>query len=565
MFGTIRKHQKWLWIVIIAVIIVAFVIFFSPDVDFSASGRSRQNVFMVGDKPATINGEPIPMDEFYKAYREMILAQFMRSGGREWPKNDEPTRRELERNAVIRIFLRQKLDEMDIKVSESAVARATGDRLGGLPLPNFAREYLQPNGLSVEDFERYMRTEVGIQQLFGVAGLSGRLVNVKDAEDYFRRENETVVTELAVFSASNYVDKVNADPAEVAKYYTNHMAMYRIPERTVVNYVEFPASNYLAVADEALSKITNLQALIDETYLKLGTNYFKDTNDVPMSAAAAKDKIKEEERTRRALMEARRNAAAFGDALFNMPEANRAENLTQLAQARSLEVKISEPFDRSTGLDTNKFPLEFKEQAFKLTKDQPIAFRPIIGDESVFVIALKEKVPGELPPFAKVEEKVLGDYKNDKAREMARAAGTNFHAAATNAVAAGKTFEQAAQEANVQLVSVPAFSQSTTSLTNYNEKIPLRSLQQLVMEMDPGEMTEFRPSFDGGYVIYLKDRRPVTDEQLKNELPEFVSRLRRMRQNEALDQWFRKQVDQAKVVVPSPEVTPPGAAGAPPG
>jgi hypothetical protein len=43
-----------------------------------------------------------------------------------------------------------------------------------------------------------------------------------------------------------------------------------------------------------------------------------------------------------------------------------------------------------------------------------------------------------------------------------------------------------------------------------------------------------------------------------------VNRLRRARQNEALDQWFRKQVEQAKVFIPQHETTPPAAAGAPP-
>ena len=30
MFGTIRKHQTWLWAVIITLTIISFVVFFSP-------------------------------------------------------------------------------------------------------------------------------------------------------------------------------------------------------------------------------------------------------------------------------------------------------------------------------------------------------------------------------------------------------------------------------------------------------------------------------------------------------------------------------------------------------
>ena len=78
-------------------------------------------------------------------------------------------------------------------------------------------------------------------------------------------------------------------------------------------------------------------------------------------------------------------------------------------------------------------------------------------------------------------------------------------------------------------------------------------------------MSELRPSFDGAYFVFLKERSPVSQDQMQKELPEFVNRLRRVRQNEALDQWFRKQVDQAKVFIPPPETPPGGAAGAPPG
>src|SRR5688500_7897403 len=118
MFGTIRRHQQWLWIVIIVVIVISFVYYFSPYQDMSSGFGGRQKVYLIGDKPVTINGKPVGMDEYRKAYAEVYLAHFMRSGGKEWPDNDEATQRELERNAIIRIFLHKKLEEMDIDISE---------------------------------------------------------------------------------------------------------------------------------------------------------------------------------------------------------------------------------------------------------------------------------------------------------------------------------------------------------------------------------------------------------------------------------------------------------------
>ena len=102
MFGTIRKHQNWLWIVIITVIIISFVVFFSPDVQLGADRT-------VGGESGSINGKPIARDEYQEAYEEAKLSHFMRTGGREWPANDEAAQRGLERDAVFRVFLKNKI------------------------------------------------------------------------------------------------------------------------------------------------------------------------------------------------------------------------------------------------------------------------------------------------------------------------------------------------------------------------------------------------------------------------------------------------------------------------
>src|SRR5215467_2167731 len=70
MFGTIRKHQTWLWGIIITLTIISFVIFFSPYSKFNSN--VRRGPFNVG----TINGVRITEDEFYKAFREAELQYF---------------------------------------------------------------------------------------------------------------------------------------------------------------------------------------------------------------------------------------------------------------------------------------------------------------------------------------------------------------------------------------------------------------------------------------------------------------------------------------------------------
>jgi peptidyl-prolyl cis-trans isomerase D len=560
MIGTLRKHQQWLWILIITVVIITFVIWFSPDAQWAGTKRARASDYVPQgtSRPVTINGKPISREEYARAYQETRLAYFMRTGGREWPDNDENTLRSLERDAIYRVFLLHRIQDLDIHVSNLAVARAARDRLGNYPLEKFEADFLLPNGVRVEDFERFMHNEVAIQQLLNTAAVSAKLFSPKEAETLYRKEHEQTFAELAVFWASNHLAEVKPTDEDLGKFYTNRMSFYRIPDRVVMSYVDFPATNFFAEADKQIAEITNFNARVDDEYLKRGTNAF--TNAVTgavLSEAEAKAHIKEEVRKSLGLLEAHRKANAFGDELMNQPNPNDATNLHKLAAAKGLVVKATPPFDRMGGLEGQHFPDGFVERALQLKEDQPIAFQPIRGEEAVYVIALQRREPSRQRPYEEVKDKVREDFTQNKALELARSAGTNFHAALTNGLAQKKTFDQIVAETKVEVLKLPPFTPSMTTLTNLDERIPLRVLQQQAQDLKPGQAGGYLPTpfgkVQGGFVMYLRERRPVDEARLKAELPEFLARLRSYRQNEAFNQWFRKQVEQHKLVIPQPQ------------
>ncbi len=548
MFGTIRRHQQWLWIVIITVIIISFVIFFSPDVNLMQTGRSAEGDF------GSIDGKPITREEYVSGYEEARLNHFFRSGG-QWPTAEDTTQDSLKRDAVYRIFLIKKLAEYDINVSDEAVARLTRERLGRDLADNIGRfvaEYLQKEAITMEELERYLRHEAGIQQLVSVAASSARLLNPKEAERLYRSEHEAMKTDVAVFWGSNYLDKVTVTNEAVGQFFTNRMANYRIPERIQIAYVPFPATNFFAEADKQIAQATNLNAAIDQEYLQKGADTFKNEKGEKLPEAEAKARIKEDVRRTFALMEARRKANDFATELYNQ-NINNAEGFEKVAANNKLEVKVTEPFDRTKGLENTDFPPTFKQRAFQLTDQQPISVQPLLGSNAVYVIALKQRIPSEMQKFEQVKDKVIADYKYDRALQLARQEGQNFATTLTNNLAQKKNFDDVAKTANVKTVSIPEFMASTTSLTNIDERINFRTLHNMASDLKEGEASRFIPTADGGFVIYMRDRIPVTDEKLKQELPEFLSRLRLYRQSEAFNQWFRKEAEQARLTIPQPE------------
>jgi hypothetical protein len=567
MFGTIRKHQTWLWVFLVGVMSLGLVFFFTPSAYTDRGGGSRAE-----GENGSINGKPITQADYYDAFKEIRIASFLHTG--KWPGKDDSDER-LSGETVARVFMVKKLKEMGIEASDRAVGLMVHEQLKDYPYETLAKEILEPNSLTLADYERYVRNEAGIRQLISAASVTARLVTPTEAEAIWRKQNQEVAGQLACFWATNYLSKVAITNGAISNFYNNSVSSYKIPERLILSYVAFPASNYLAEADNRLSKITNLNEIVSDHYFRgsrTGTNAWTDTNGVPLSEAAAKEKIKEEIRQNEALITARRAATDFGTELISQTNANDFANLERLATNKSLRVQVTAPFvARQFGSWTNgleEFDNEpppgaradetgpetlrdlIRQKAVTLADDRPIQFSPILGRHGAYIIARKGKLPSEFQPLEKILDKVTTDYKNFSALDMARKAALAFHTNLTNGLTLKKPFAELCAAESVPVISLPPFSPVTTALTNADPRVNLRSLQGVAENLEVGHASRFlsaQPGTEGGYIFYLASRPPIDQAKLNEELPEFVNRMRVMRQNEAFQQWFRKQADQGKL------------------
>ena len=99
MFGTIRKHQKWLWAVLVAVMSVSLVALFTSDFFASGAGGARRGQPDLG----SINGQPIDQAEYLEAWKEVRIATYLHTG--KWPGNDESSSRRMENETISRVFV----------------------------------------------------------------------------------------------------------------------------------------------------------------------------------------------------------------------------------------------------------------------------------------------------------------------------------------------------------------------------------------------------------------------------------------------------------------------------
>ena len=537
MFATIRKHQTWLLWVISGLTIASFVYYFRPDAKNSGGGGFRQTL------DSSIDGETVTREAYLNAMKEAQLFYFFSHS--EWPDSKDAERFgfNLDREIYQRLFLVKRAKAMGIHASDTVIGRMAGEILQSMGRENqsvtlemLENQVLKPRGLSAADFKRLLESNALIQQLVATVGHTGKLTTPQEAELLLRRESEEISAEIVFFTASNQLAHVTVAPDALAKFYTNEMAAYRLPDRRQVVYVQFKAADYFTNADRQLTAITNLDKQIDTVYLQRGgTNYYKDK-----TPAAAKAEIRENERLALAIRAARSNAVIFADQLLNQPAVN-AEALEKLATQKGLTAAVSQPFSANAAPEDLKVNAGFSRTAFALTAEDPIA--TVVGDDAVYVIALKQAIPSQIPSFDSIRTKVTADYQMQQALQLARAAGSNF----TSLIVAnvGKNFSDVCAQAKVTPVKLPAFSLSSRTMPEVESHITLGRLQELAYGLSTGATSTFVPTSEGGLVLHIAARTPPSNSKLHDDLPRFLAQLRASRQNEAFQSWFNHEAPTA--------------------
>ncbi len=557
MFGTIRKHQTWLWAIIITFTIISFVFLFSP---YSKMDRGRTNVRL-----GSIGGQNISEQQYVYAQRDVTLQYFFMNGGR-WPDADsKQSGFDPERETYQWLMLLRKAEDLGIHPNPEVVARVARDMISGFQRAGvsspqaFLTDVLTPRGLGSADFERFVSHYLAVQQLIGTIGLSGRLVTPEDMKSFYSRERQELQTEIVFLDASNYLSQVRMDPSLIGRYYSNHLAEFRIPERAQVRYVEFPATNFFAAAEAELMK-TNLNDIVEANFQRLGTNYVQ----LGATPEEAKARIRNELILNRALVDARRRGNEFATRLLDMTPV-KSENLELLAATNNLTVKTTEPFDLKNGPKEFEAGANLINAAFALSPTNEIFAGPFVSRTGAYVLAYQNRLPSELPAYETVKAKVEEEFKQYESASLARMAGIEAHQKITNAIAKGKSFEAAVAEAGLKVTKLAPFSMATRAMADLDGRVSPNDLKQVAYSLEPGKISSFQGTSTGGFILYVAAKLPLDEAKYNSDLAAFKNYVRQSRQSEAFNLWFSKEAPTALRDTPLGQPRPAPSLGAPGG
>jgi len=532
MIGTIRKHSTVLWIVVIIAVIVSFL--------FWNVSPSTRNGGMVGQL-GTIYGQPISADDLEAAKREFAIYYFMRTG--EFPDHNPNVKPiQVENGAYERILLSRKAAALGVHVNEDAKITAANELLAqmgkqsrdGRPIPMSALlQALQQEGLTVDDLQRTIAGNLELEQVEQIMGLPGSLVPPQEAGAVYDQTHQEISVQAVFFAATNYSAQIPVTPADISMFYSNYMAEYRTPPRVQINYLQFGLSNLLADAEQKLGK-TNLDAQVDSAFTQHGIEAVPGAK----TPADAKAKIRDYFLHQGAQQIALEKATDFNRQLFAMDPVS-PENFVTLAKKLGLNARTTAPFTESEGPAEFLAPGDMTSTAFKLNADSPFATKPVSSAEAVYVYGLATQLPSAIPPLEQIHARVTEDYQYYRGIMKARAAGTNFYYTAAVEMAAGKTFAEAAVAAGHAPQALEPFSISSQSIPEAEGHVDADRFKQAAFGTTPGHLSQFVPTQEGGFVVFVKALLPVDEAIKASDMRQFLTQVRNQRANEAFTLWLR--------------------------
>jgi hypothetical protein len=529
MFSTIRKHQTWLLAAIVTLTIASFVIL-GPTTSRMANPFKHGGDANLG----AIGGVPITLLQYQAARKDVILDDYFKN--RQWPTaSDSP---EIQAATYKQLFMLSKARELGVDITTEAVAKAASVMLRGATLDDIA-DRLKVASLDEADFLHFIRSQLSIEQLRVTAGTCGKLVTPQEAETMYRIENREVAASLIYFNCSNYMSKVEATPDALSKFYSNQMANYRLPDQVQVDFVKFDVTNYMADAE---TSVTNLDKLVDSNDSNLGTNFFQGTKNRADSKAAIRKEILREV----ALKKAQMAATIFGNVVFDQP--HNIANFESFASKSNLTVQITKPFGRQYGPEEVNLhvPPSFTTEAFGLTSDEP--YSPTIrAEDGVYLMALRERFPSRTPALSEIQSRVKDDFIYLSSLQLAQEDANKFYAKVSLMLALGSKLDDVASGAGVTPIPITPFSLATRSIApDIESKIAFSSLKQVAFNVASNKcssvLTPQSGVHDGVALVYVEKFVPVDESKLKTELPQFLSYMRQVRENEAFSGWINTQV-----------------------
>jgi hypothetical protein len=496
MMKLLRRHKDWLMIVI-AILAIPFIFYFVRTPDYGAMKQGdvgkiygRKLTQFEIDSNARLGGlaQAVGMSEFWQT---LSLRQQGNAGYGTF--------------AVNLIVLRHEAERLGLRPSASEIA----DVVRKLPafqgesgfdikkFTDFVRNALGPMGLGEEHIEQLVRDEISLNEIKKLldAGIS---VSPAELDANFRRSYDKFNVRIIRFQTADFAKDIAVTDDDVQKYFDAHKAELKTDEKRKVQFVQLTLTEEQKKLTgkeriEALQKVSDRATDFTQALLEKGADF---------KQAAEKFQLPVRETGEFA-------AAAPDPQLKDSPQ----------AVAASFKLSLQEP---------NSDPIQVADGFYILHLAGVSEARPLTVEEAKpKIVDSIKKTRGREQMATKAAELV------QQLREATKSPG-------------GSAVEAVVQKAAVKSEKLPPFQlldeepqESKGKEPKKDEPPDLTAIKDAVALLDAGDVSDFSPSGENGFIAIVEKREPFADPNVGEKKATFEKRLLEGKQRIVFVEWLQ--------------------------
>lgn len=528
-------QSKVIWYFILGIIIISFVVMFTPTMRGSSQKQRPQDA-------GELFGKKISQDQYRTAYQNAYAWQILTSG-RMLKMTPELTAA-LREDAWQRLAALHKAEAEQVVVTDQDVvkqmrAMPVFQGENGVYNDNLRRAIFQQIGLNPAQSEELIREQIVIYRLMSRPAQAA-LISPEELKKAYHLYTDRFTLKYVVVPSSMVEKSVTVSKEDAQALYNENPEAFRMEAKVRVSYVEFPAGDFMSevvIPDGAALDAynNNIERFRIET-----TNVTDVAQYKPFETVEAE--ITSQIKKQMALKLAAEKATAF--VVKVAPNAERDQpDFVGAAAGEGLKIKTLPAFGVRDDLPGIDAPVPFRQAAFRLENDAYASFSDaIVGKDSVYVLSLEQRYSSFIPPFDSVETAAMDAARKKAVVSALAARALELEKSLKAAIDAGTDFDAAAKTFNLTAKTTPEFDLQTSLDDPYAD-----TLVRGCLNVQQNEFCE-PAAVDGGVLLtYVVARKSVDmDVGLPAVRDELMGMLERDRADRLAAVWRASLLTEAK-------------------
>ena len=548
MFGTVRKHSQPLWIVIIIMVVISFVVYFTPGYDpFENQGgtATEANVELSFARGQVLLEQALNMSQQFGGFlppslnAQALAAQF---GDQDLNRDGEVDVSGLDYAAHIRLLRLRKAASLGIIVSDNMVKARLEQMFSNPNDQKFSQEaytgFLTQHrnaGLlgsgkgGEEQFQELIREQIAFQQLDNLMTRSVGFFADEATAGQQTMDNKLFTAQAVFFSTSNRTDSVTNFASIATNFYPTLSDRYFIEPKRQVAYVMFPVAPYLEDAEKEIKLDDLVKERVDKHMNSTNSvDHFTDANGsklvagAPLDAAALAD-IRETQQAALdaiTLPKAKVPTTEFRKALFGGDQSEwTIDQLYAKAKAQGMEVQ-SAITDRANAAAL--LPQALVDAAFgpSLKPGQLSTSAVEVAGEGYYVWGFEKLIEGRPRKYEELTDEEKAEVKEAfiaaEVKKLASEEGNDYRDTLAELTAEGESVEDLLNLSKQTVISLPAMTLSATDVnaTALEGLATVTEIQSVIGNLErenrslakPNWLSSYNPASTegvGGFIVHV--------------------------------------------------------------